>query len=215
MTKIYIIRHCQTDGNAKKIFQGYTDCDINAVGEAQISLLAKRFSEIQLDSVYSSPLIRAYKTAKSVADTQNLTVTEVLDLIELNGGVYDGMTYSDIAAMHPEFSDMWANHPEDFAPSNGETMRHSYDRIYDAVLHLAEQNSGKTIACVTHGAVLRCLLCRLLYNDISRLSDVPFGSNTAVTLLEYDENEKFKIDFMNDASHLPQELDKVKVPIGV
>lgn len=215
MTKIFMIRHCQTDGNANMILQGYTDCDVNQVGKEQISLLTERFSKIQLDAVYSSPLKRAFKTAQGIASTQNLSVTAIDSLLELNCGIYDGKPYSEIASIDPDFADIWANRPQDFSPKNGETMVHAYQRIYNAVTTLAKQNSGKTIACVTHGGVLRCLLCKLLYDDINKLSTVSFGSNTAVTLLECDDNGNIKIDFMNDASHLPESLDKVKIPTGV
>lgn len=197
------------------ILQGYIDCDVNEAGKEQISLLAKRFSQIPLDAVYSSPLKRAVKTAQGIANTQNLEVTTVDSLIELNCGIYEGKTYSEISKINPDFADIWANHPQDFAPLNGEPMVDAYERIYKAVTTLALQNSGKTIACVTHGGVLRCLLCKLLYNDINKLSTVSFGSNTAVTLLECDDDGSIKIAYMNDSTHLPESLDKVKIPTGV
>ena len=63
MTSIYIVRHCEALGNVMRIFQGLTDLDISENGAKQLEYLKERFSGIQLDKVYSSPLIRTRKTA--------------------------------------------------------------------------------------------------------------------------------------------------------
>lgn len=43
MTRIILIRHCEAEGNIKRVFQGHTDADIsengrNAVGFAEVTL---------------------------------------------------------------------------------------------------------------------------------------------------------------------------------
>ena len=39
VTKIYIVRHCETDANATKTFQGHTYNDINELVAAQLEAL--------------------------------------------------------------------------------------------------------------------------------------------------------------------------------
>ena len=63
MTKIYVVRHCEALGNVMRIFQGSTDLDISELGAKQLEFLRKRFKNIELDRVISSPLLRARKTA--------------------------------------------------------------------------------------------------------------------------------------------------------
>ena len=53
--------------------------------------------------------------------------------------------------------------------------------------------------------MLRCLLCYVMFDDITRLIEVPGSSNTGVTLLLCDENG-IKIEYQGDYSHLPEEL---------
>ena len=84
-------------------------------------------------------------------------------------------------------------------------MRNAYERIYTEILDLAKQNRNKTIAVATHGGVSRCLMCRILYNDINRLKDVPWCENTAVTLLKIDDDNKIGVEFFNDYSHVPSQ----------
>lgn len=205
MTYIYLIRHCEAMGNLKRVFQGSTDCDISETGAKQLEYLKERFKNIRLDAVYSSPLIRAHKTAEAVACGKGLEIITRRNLTELCGGVVEGRPFQEAFNSIPGLADTWNNHPQDFAPEGGEAMRNAYVRIYDEITELVRINRDKTVAAVSHGGVLRCLMCRVLYNDINRLKDVPWCENTAVTLLKIDDSDKIGVEFFNDYSHVPPE----------
>ncbi len=205
MTYIYLIRHCEAMGNLKRVFQGSTDCDISETGAKQLEYLKERFKNIRLDAVYSSPLIRARKTAEAVACGKGLEIITRRNLTELCGGVVEGRPFQEAFNSIPGLADTWNNHPQDFAPEGGEAMRNAYVRIYDEITELVRINRDKTVAAVSHGGVLRCLMCRVLYNDINRLKDVPWCENTAVTLLKIDDSDKIGVEFFNDYSHVPPE----------
>lgn len=205
MTYIYLVRHCEAMGNHKRLFQGSTDCDVSEIGAKQLEYLKERFKDIKLDAVYSSPLIRAQKTAQVMASGKNLEIITRKNLAELDGGVVEGKPFQEAFNAIPGLADAWNNHPQDFAPEGGEAMRDAYVRIYDEVIALAHQNRNKTIAAASHGGVLRCLMCRVLYYDITRLKDVPWCENTAVTLLKIDDDDKISVEFFNDYSHVPPE----------
>ena len=74
-------------------------------------------------------------------------------------------------------------------------------KVYDIKSH-----KGQNIAIVSHGGVLRCLLCKVLKNDITKLCELPFSENTAVSLLTFSDNMEFDVVYFNDSSHLSQEL---------
>lgn len=206
MTNIYMVRHCEAMGNVKRLFQGSTDLDISEIGEKQLEYLKRRFEEIKLDRVYTSPLIRAYKTALAIIGERNLK-PEINDgLREMSGGIFEGKPFKEAFNAEPGLADAWDNHPQDFAPEGGEPMRHAYERIWNTVKRIAAENDGKTVACATHGGVMRCLHCRLLLGDINRLSEMGWSDNTAVTLLRFDQDNKVEVVFYNDSSHLPEEL---------
>jgi probable phosphoglycerate mutase len=192
-------------GNQKRLFQGSTDCDISDTGAKQLEYLAERFKSIELDAVFSSPLIRTQKTAHAIADYKGLPVNLRENLVELHGGIVEGRPFQEAFSSIEGLADAWNNHPQDFAPQGGEPMRNAYERIYTEILDLAQQNRNKTIAVATHGGVSRCLMCRILYNDINRLKDVPWCENTAVTLLKIDDDNKIGVEFFNDYSHVPSQ----------
>ncbi len=215
VTKLFIIRHCETEGNINRLFQGHIDLPITELGYKQLESLGLRFKDIPFDRLYTSPLKRAVTTAKAVSGDRRIPIIEKGNLIELNGGDYEGKAYTQIGIEYPEFPDMWANRPWEFAPPSGEKMTDGYERIWNAVAEIARENEGKTVGVVSHGGVIRCLLCRLLKGNIEKLAQVPFGLNTAVSLIEFD-NGTPRLVFFNDDSHLSDELKnkKADVPTG-
>ncbi len=205
-TTVYIIRHCEAEGNRTASFQGHVDSDITDIGSHQLKFLAERFKDIHIDKVFSSPLLRAKSTADAVADIKGLTTYTDNDLIEIYGGEIENMTYADIYAKWPYVEVSWVNSPQDFCAPGGESMRKVYERIWHGVKKIIAKNKGKSIVIASHGAAIRCLLCRLIFGDIEKLNSVNWSDNTAVSKLTFDENFNCSIEYLNDASHLPKEL---------
>ena len=213
LTKIYFVRHCEAMGNLNRTFQGSTDNDITDFGEKQLEKLSERFSNIPLDKIYTSPLLRARKTALAIQGARDIAIEALSGIVELNGGIIENKPVAESFAKFPEYKDAWFNHPEDFAPENGEAMRDAYKRIEKAFFELVEKHKGETIACASHGGIIRCLECRILYNDITKLKDVTIFENTAILLLEIDDNGIITVKFSNDFSHLTPELIRHNVSI--
>ena len=63
MTRIYIIRHAEAEGNLYRRIHGQYDSLVTPLGYRQIQALEKRFQDIHLDAVYSSDLFRTCKGA--------------------------------------------------------------------------------------------------------------------------------------------------------
>ena len=209
MTEIYIVRHCEAEGNNRRVFQGLTDCDITELGNKQLNLLKERFKDIHIDKIYTSPLIRARKTAEAINGNRGAETVALEELVELNGGILENKPFMPTIRSIPGLAEIWNEHPEDFAPEGGEPMRDAYERIWNAINRIVKENPGKTVAVVTHGGVIRCLNCRLIYGSINRLKDTPWSENTAVARVIFDDFGA-KLDYMNDHTHLPEELLPVR-----
>ncbi len=215
LTKIYFVRHCEATGNLNRIFQGSINTDITDLGEKQLKKLTERFNNIPLDKIYTSPLTRAQKTAFAIKGSRDIEIEVLNGIVELDGGVIEGKPINVSFEEHPDLKDAWFNHPEDFEPENGEKMRDAYNRIEKTFFELVEKHRGETIACASHGGIIRCLECLILYNDISRLKELPFFGNTAIGLFEIDDDNNVEIKFSNDFSHLTKDLFRLEShPIG-
>ncbi len=64
--RIYLTRHGQTNYNLEERMQGHIDAALNSEGIKQAEALAKRIQNDQIDHIYSSPLVRAHKTAQLI-----------------------------------------------------------------------------------------------------------------------------------------------------
>ena len=86
--RFILVRHGETEWNATGQYQGQTDIPLSETGRAQAAALGKRFETIHVDAVYSSPLQRAYDTARAIAEPKGLLIQKVegfKELISANG----------------------------------------------------------------------------------------------------------------------------------
>lgn len=189
MTKIILVRHCQAEGNEKRFFQGRINTEITEKGKKQIEATVKLLKDEPIDAVYSSPLNRAFQTAKCIAKSHNISEDKIIiddDLMEIDAGVWDGKYIKDIVRLFPEQSDNWDNHPERFKPDGSEGMVSVYQRTGRMLRKLIDNNEGKCVCVVSHGCAIRNMLCNAYGKPIDELQTVPWGTNCAVSIVVAD-----------------------------
>ena len=76
MTRIYIIRHAEAEGNLFHRAHGWFDGHITATGMEQIAALEKRFADIHVDTAYASELTRTQTTAQAVVAPKGLKLRD-------------------------------------------------------------------------------------------------------------------------------------------
>ena len=67
MTRVYLIRHAEAEGNIYRRAQGQYDGAVSAKGLRQIAALAERFRTERIDALYTSDLSRTRATAGDTA----------------------------------------------------------------------------------------------------------------------------------------------------
>jgi len=205
MTKVYVIRHAEAEGNLYRRIQGQYDSLVTEMGMRQIEALRERFKDIHIDAVYSSDLYRTKVTASAIYAPKNLPLVTMPELREVNMGVWEDVCWADVERNMPEQYKFYNSEPHRWCIEGGENFYRLSDRITGALSSLAEKHDGQSIAVVTHGGAIRSLLCTIKKLPPEEISKVFYCDNTAVSLLSY-ENGEFKIEYMNDNSHLPKEL---------
>ena len=206
LTDLFIIRHCEAVGNRDRTFQGVSDCDITELGQKQLECVAERFKDIKPDAVYSSPLKRAYLTAAAANKYHNLPIIKCQDLIEIDGGEIEGISWVDFPETRPELEYIWSFEPHNFHPKGGESMRSVYERSWKAVKKIIAENENKTVFLASHGCTIRNIMCNALGRDVEQLNTVNWADNTGVFHLRFNNpNDLPEILAFNDVSHLPEE----------
>lgn len=204
-TKIIVVRHGEAAGNCERYFQGHSDGAVSEKGMKQLEALAKRFEQIHLDAIYSSPLSRAKMTAEAMNRRLGLPIATDERLIEINGGVLEGVKWKDLPVLFPEQAELWSLKPYLFHPEGGESMDEVRARMSAAIMDIAEENDGGTVAVTSHGCAIRALICWAKGWPRERLNEVDWWDNTALGIIEMNGGVPTLLS-ENDCSHITGEL---------
>jgi alpha-ribazole phosphatase len=164
--RLILVRHGETDWNAQRRYQGWSDLPLNEVGLQQADALAVHLAGEQLDAVYASDLERAMQTAQIIAEGHNQPVIADLRLREISFGDWEGLTFDEVRARWPGEVDAWLGDSLRIAPPSGETLAQVAGRVQDAFNDVAGKNEDRTVLLVAHGGPLRVLLCLALGLDV-------------------------------------------------
>ena len=200
MTKIYLVRHAEAEGNAYRRIHGQYDSRITPNGLRQVEALRTRFQDIPIDACYASDLNRTCVTARSVYLPKGLELRRDRRFREVDLGCWEDIPFGWLERFEPERMTQFNKEPQLWSVKDSETFPEYTQRFLTALREAAEENYGKTIAVFTHGCVLRGAQYLLCGNEWP-----PYCDNTAVSLLGY-ENGVFRIEYLNDSSHLSDEI---------
>lgn len=205
MTTIYLIRHAAAEGNLYRVAHGQFNSTITHQGYRQLSYLKKRFEDIPLEAVYGSDLLRAHTTASALYVPKNLAFQPLPLLREIRMGVWEQMTWGEIARRDARMYDYFNHNLGQFALEGAESFAEVRDRMVAAVRQMAAEHPNGVVAATSHGAALRVLLGTLQGLTLAEIGNTPYGDNTAVSLLEV-EGEKIRVVYRDDDSHIPTAL---------
>lgn len=185
---LYLVRHGETDWNTKGIIQGHSDIPLNEVGVMQAKKLAEKLRMVNFNTVFSSDLLRAKRTAEIVAMEKKLAVKTTTALRERYFGKYEGKHFSmlhqaEVKKLLSAYKKLAKkSHPD---VDSVETDEQLVNRFIPFIREVAVGYSGKNVLIVTHGGIIRWFLIHLGFADVRTL---PPGSieNTAYVKIVSD-----------------------------
>jgi len=207
-TRLIFVRHAEAEGNKIRRFHGWTDSALTERGHLQAQRVAERLKDMPIDVIYSSSLQRTKQTAGYIAKVKNLPVNLSDNLKEINGGDWEGLTWEELEERWPEAYDMWDNRPHLHQMPNGESMAEFQQRALDEIINIIKQNQGKNICIVTHGTLIRSVICHFRACSLEEMINVAWCDNTGITIVDF-ENDVFNIVVEGDSSHLGSELGTI------
>ena len=191
MSRLFLIRHGETEGNALRIVQR-PDIPLSFRGIAQAERLARRLASEGIVRIISSDYARAAATAEHLQRATGVPLSFEPLLQERNFGDLRGRAYSELGF------DMFE---PDYAPPNGETwpvFHARVDRAWARVQALAAE-SGGNLAVVTHGLVCRSLAARHLILGEGEQAPERW-ENTSLTIVDWPA--PWRVRLLNCAAHL-------------
>ncbi len=201
MTTVYLIRHCESEGNSLGRCHGAFDSPVTPRGRAQIAALRRRFADIHLDAVYSSDQYRAHQTALGLCEQ----VVALAGLREMHMGTWEDMAWGNIAREDAHGAQVFAKsiHLLDRRRFGGESLPGVARRGYATIVPCAQAHAGPTNGCGVHGTAMRGFLCRALGIELHDIGTLPWSDNTGVSRLQFD-GQHFTLDYQCDNSHLTE-----------
>ncbi|MFP4267511.1 MAG: histidine phosphatase family protein [Spirochaetaceae bacterium] len=174
MTHICLVRHGETDWNYRQIVQGSTNIPLNSRGREQALETAGYLGEEKWDAIYSSPLSRAYETARIIGkETGFSSIPTDTRLEERHFGEAEGIPVADL-------QNFYRNKTIPGAESRDEVQRRAVEVLED----LQRKHAGGRIIAVAHGGLIASILSCFSNGEI--LPGEPPLKNSCMNLLSYD-----------------------------
>lgn len=180
ITRLYLVRHGQTDWNLKPALQGRSDIPLNETGRTQAVEAAGRLADVCFDAVYTSPLRRAVDTACLATGLSEAELKVDDRLVEISFGLWEGLDSRTLGpAFTPFFTDPAAYQPQEGSESLQALMRRTGTFAQEVLC----RHKGQTVLAVSHGAALHALLASVLHLPMADFWSVQLG-NCAIAVLE-------------------------------
>jgi broad specificity phosphatase PhoE len=164
---LYLIRHGESEGNVRRIFQGSLDLPLTPLGECQARTLGRWLAAhgVQPSAIHASPLLRAWRTAEILAGELRTPAGATLapqaasGLREYAAGQLEGLNEAEQEARFPGYLERPLSERGDFAPYGGESYSEIQERLGLWLASLeANELADQDILAVAHGGSLYQLL---------------------------------------------------------
>lgn len=197
--RIHLIRHGETNWNKEKRAQGQMESVLTGEGIAQAHTLRTRMNDSGISRVYCSSSVRARQTAQILFEDFPEPVIFCDQLREISMGPWEGKLYADIQQADPaSFFAFW-NKPDAFNLAGAETFADVQNRaLHRLSLILAESNDYEDIALVSHGVLIKTLLCDVERRSLDKLWEAPAMHNCARSVINIYADGSRRISVYSD-----------------
>ena len=203
--KLYFVRHGRTVWNLEGRFQGASgDSPLLSESIDILKQLGQYLNEIHFDTIYSSDLPRAVKSAEIIQSQLQAPcpLKSIPDLREWQLGKLEGLKIATLNAIYPQQIKAFRSNLAQFDTKmfEAESLYSTTQRTIQFIKSLKE-SPAERILIVGHGANLTASLRTLLGYKEAHLRKDGGLANASLTVLETDDFETFTLERWNDTSY--------------
>ena len=206
VTKLYLVRHGQSAGNAEGRFGGHSPTPLSELGQEQAKITAKALAKERINAIYSSDLLRAVQTAEPLANKLDLPMIKTSAFRERNIGVLEGLTFNESKDQYPKDYYALINRSVHHVITEGESYRQLLKRATSTLWEVLNIHRGERVAVYSHTGAI-CFLTLHLMNAIHRnTKSTPWlvTSNCGINRFEVRGRRNIRVLALNDTRHLHQ-----------
>ncbi len=204
VTKLYLIRHGQSAGNAEGRFGGHGPTPLSSLGVQQAEATARLLAKEGVTAIYSSDLHRAVQTAEPLSKLAGIPEISTSAFRERNVGVLEGLTFDESKETFPKDYYALVNRNVHHVITNGESYRHLLRRSTGELWEILRNHVGERIAIFSHTGAI-CFLTLHLMGAIRRdTKQAPWivTSNCGINRFEIRGRNNVRVLALNDTRHL-------------
>jgi broad specificity phosphatase PhoE len=204
VTRVLLIRHGQSQGNAEGRFGGHTATPLSARGRREAEATARALAAENFSAIYASDLPRAIETATPLARLTGLNVEPTEAFRERSVGVMESLTFEEAAAQHPEQYAALLQRDFEHVILGGESYRQMLDRASRKLDQIISQHKGGRVAVFTHTGTICILTLHLMGAlDAPELKPVWIATaNCGITRIDLRADGFVRVIAVNDTRHL-------------
>jgi len=207
MTTLYLIRHGQTEWNVQKRMQGWQDSPLTELGVRHANWLSESLREVDFEAIYSSPSLRAWKTADILRGQRELDILTEEGLREIHVGDWEGQVISDLEKACPEQLAAFWGAPHLYQPNSGETFADVHYRAIGAIKKILDKHE-QNVLIVAHTVTIKLIMAYFEGRTLEQLWDPPIIKDTSLCVVEIAE-ERVEIILHGDTSHYQGESSQI------
>jgi probable phosphoglycerate mutase len=201
---LYLLRHGETAFSRQDRFCGQIDVPLTEDGRRMAEAFGAAYGELPWRAIVTSMRARAYETALPVAMRAGLPIKRDPRLDEMFFGRWQGLSKQEIAGCDAERYALWSRNPA-VGPPGGELPTAVAARAEAAIAELREAPGEGNVLVVSHKAVIRILLCRLLGIELGRYRELCQCPVAGLSVVELESGE-VSCRSVDDVRHLPSHL---------
>jgi probable phosphoglycerate mutase len=176
VTRLYLVRHGQSDGNAEGRFGGHGPTPLSALGVKQAEATAKLLTKEGVNAIYSSDLHRALQTAQPLSQLTGIPIIPTSAFRERNVGVLEGLTFDESKQTFPKDYYALVNRNVHHVITDGESYRHLLRRSTTQLWEILRDHMGGRVAIFSHTGAI-CFMTLHLMGAIRRDTNRRRGSS--------------------------------------
>ena len=186
MTRVYLIRPGATCFDLENRIAGDLDLPLCKEGVEQINRLKDQLTDLHLAALYHSPNLSAQRTAEALGPVLKLRPKCVLDLRNVNLGLWQGLCWEELKQRHPKAWKQWIEEPSGIHPPQGESFGDASERIVRFLDTQLRRYRNESVGLIIPDPLAQILSCQLRGCDKPRLTELPDGGTIEVIDLEFD-----------------------------
>lgn len=197
MAYLVLVRHGESEWNAKGLWTGWTDIALDKLGHEQAKETGRLLKGIDFDYAFTSTLIRTKQTLKDIENVigeKNIPIISTEALNERNYGKLTGKNKWEIEKEYGEDRFLKIRRGWNEPIPGGETLKDVYKRVIPYYQTQIEPllKAGKNVLIAAHGNSLRALIKYLEHISDEGISHLELATGESVI---YQINKMGSISF--------------------